>query len=196
MSTRARSSRWSAPTAPARRTLLSTISGLLRPRRGAIVFDGQPIGDGDDAAHRRARDRPRARRPAPVPGHVACATSCCWAPSGAATAPRSSATWSACSTSSRACSERLAQPGAATLSGGEQQMVAIARGADGATALLMIDELSLGLAPVLVESLMEIDRPAQRRGHDDPDRGAGRAGGARARHARLRAGDRPHRAER
>ncbi|MCA1644792.1 MAG: ABC transporter ATP-binding protein [Chloroflexi bacterium] len=41
------------------------------------------------------------------------------------------------------------------LSGGEQQMVAIARGVMARPKLLMIDELSLGLAPVLVESLME-----------------------------------------
>src|SRR5205823_529346 len=41
------------------------------------------------------------------------------------------------------------------LSGGEQQMVAIARGVMARPKLLMIDELSLGLAPVLIEGLME-----------------------------------------
>jgi branched-chain amino acid transport system ATP-binding protein len=41
------------------------------------------------------------------------------------------------------------------LSGGEQQMVAIARGVMARPRLLMIDELSLGLAPVLVEGLMD-----------------------------------------
>jgi branched-chain amino acid transport system ATP-binding protein len=44
---------------------------------------------------------------------------------------------------------------AATLSGGEQQMCAIARGIMSRPALLMIDELSLGLAPGLVERLGE-----------------------------------------
>jgi branched-chain amino acid transport system ATP-binding protein len=42
---------------------------------------------------------------------------------------------------------------ASTLSGGEQQMCAIARGLMARPALLMIDELSLGLAPKVVEEL-------------------------------------------
>ena len=43
---------------------------------------------------------------------------------------------------------------AATLSGGEQQMCAIGRGLMSAPELLMIDELSLGLSPLLVEQLV------------------------------------------
>ena len=42
-----------------------------------------------------------------------------------------------------------------TLSGGEQQMLAIARGLMSRPKLIMIDEMSLGLAPVLVEKVME-----------------------------------------
>ena len=44
---------------------------------------------------------------------------------------------------------------AGTLSGGEQQMCAIARGLMGLPKLLLIDELSLGLAPAVVESLCD-----------------------------------------
>jgi branched-chain amino acid transport system ATP-binding protein len=51
-------------------------------------------------------------------------------------------------------SERIRQS-AVTLSGGEQQMCAIARGIMSKPALLMIDELSLGLAPLVVERLSE-----------------------------------------
>jgi len=44
---------------------------------------------------------------------------------------------------------------AGTMSGGEQQMCAIGRGLMSAPRLLMIDELSLGLSPLLVEQLVE-----------------------------------------
>ncbi len=50
--------------------------------------------------------------------------------------------------------ERQAQK-AGTLSGGEQQMLAVARGIMADPIILMIDELSLGLAPVLVLDLFE-----------------------------------------
>jgi branched-chain amino acid transport system ATP-binding protein len=50
--------------------------------------------------------------------------------------------------------ERLNQV-AGSMSGGEQQMCAIARGLMGRPELMMIDELSLGLAPVVVDEIMQ-----------------------------------------
>jgi branched-chain amino acid transport system ATP-binding protein len=51
--------------------------------------------------------------------------------------------------------ERCKQSGG-TLSGGEQQMLAIARGLMGDPQLIMLDEPSLGLAPIIVEEIFEL----------------------------------------
>ena len=51
--------------------------------------------------------------------------------------------------------ERLAQP-AGSLSGGEQQMLAIARGLLSRPQLLVVDELSLGLAPRILDQLFPV----------------------------------------
>jgi branched-chain amino acid transport system ATP-binding protein len=53
--------------------------------------------------------------------------------------------------------ERLKQKGG-TLSGGEQQMLALGRGLMSAPSLLMLDEPSLGLAPILVQEVFRIIR--------------------------------------
>ncbi len=53
---------------------------------------------------------------------------------------------------------------AGTLSGGEQQMLAIGRGLMAGPRLLMLDEPSLGLAPILVEEMFEVVRQINRRG--------------------------------
>jgi branched-chain amino acid transport system ATP-binding protein len=53
---------------------------------------------------------------------------------------------------------------AGTLSGGEQQMVAIGRGLMARPKLLMVDELSLGLAPKVVERLIDVIRQINRDG--------------------------------
>jgi branched-chain amino acid transport system ATP-binding protein len=53
---------------------------------------------------------------------------------------------------------------AGTLSGGEQQMVAIGRGLMTRPKLLMVDELSLGLAPKVVERLIDVIRQINRDG--------------------------------
>ena len=134
-------------------TLLSTISGLLSPRSGAIHFAGQPIAG---ASTRRIVELgiahvPEGRRLFP------------------AMSVRDQLLLGAFRRNDRQeverdiqrvieifprLRERLQTLGG-YLSGGEQQMVAIARGVMARPKLLMIDELSLGLAPVIIEALME-----------------------------------------
>jgi len=62
-----------------------------------------------------------------------------------------------------ALAERLRQP-AGTLSGGEQQMLAIARCLMGVPQLIMFDEPSLGLAPAIVHRLLDTIRDLNRDG--------------------------------
>jgi branched-chain amino acid transport system ATP-binding protein len=50
------------------------------------------------------------------------------------------------------------------MSGGEQQMVAIGRGLMARPKLLMVDELSLGLAPKIVDELIDVMREINRQG--------------------------------
>ncbi len=59
--------------------------------------------------------------------------------------------------------ERVAQTGG-TLSGGEQQMLAVGRALMAKPRLLLMDEPSMGLAPILVEEIFDIIREIRREG--------------------------------
>jgi branched-chain amino acid transport system ATP-binding protein len=138
-------------------TLLSTISGLLRPRTGSITFSGQRI---DGATTQRIVDLGIAHVPEGRRLFQAMSVRDQLLLGAFRRSDRSEVT----SDLERVfeifprLKERTNSLGG-HLSGGEQQMVAIARGVMARPKLLMIDEMSLGLAPVLIEALMEtIDR--------------------------------------
>ena len=80
---------------------------------------------------------------------------------------------------------------AGTLSGGEQQMLAMGRAIMSAPKLIVMDEPSMGLSPVLVQEVFSIIRHDARAGHHDPARGAEREDGARHRRPGLCARKRP-----
>ena len=168
-------------------TTLRSISGLNQPRRGKIRFQGEDITHA--APTRSSRSASPSRRRA-----GACSRACRssrtwrWARSSAPTGRDLKEDIDRVFTLFPRLAERKTQK-AGTLSGGEQQMVAIGRALMARPKLLMLDEPSMGLAPMLVEKIFEIDRRDQPAGHADPARRAERAHGARRRQPRLRARD-------
>ena len=143
-------------------TLIRTVAGMLRPRRGRIFFrdveiSGWPshrvcnLGVGQVAEGRQVFPTltvaenldtgamlPRARA------------------ARAKNRERVLATFPV-------LAERARQP-AGTLSGGEQQMLAIGRCLMGAPELIMFDEPSLGLAPAIVHGVLDVIRDLNRDG--------------------------------
>jgi branched-chain amino acid transport system ATP-binding protein len=151
------------PNGAGKSTLFKTISGVLTPRSGSLRFEGVDI-----------RDIPASKRPHLGIAHV---------PEGrqvfpsltvlenlelGATTEAGRRDWTVNLEKILNWLPRLAERRdqmAGTLSGGEQQMLAIGRGLASSPKLLMLDEPSMGLSPVMAdfifERLIEIRRQTQ-----------------------------------
>jgi branched-chain amino acid transport system ATP-binding protein len=143
-------------------TTLRAISGLLPVRSGAIEFEGEPLAG---LAPSRVVERGIAHVPEGrqlFPTMTVLENLEMGARTAAARARKAETIEWVFSLFPR-LKERRSQT-AGSLSGGEQQMVAIGRGLVACPKLLMLDEPSLGLAPVIVSSIFEILMQINREG--------------------------------
>lgn len=137
-------------------TLLKTISGLMAPARGEILFEGFPTHDQppEKIVERGIVQVPEGRRLftlMTVKDNLIVG-----AYNSRADRQKEKTLQEVLGLLPR-LKERESQS-AMTLSGGEQQMVAIGRGLMARPKLLMLDEPSLGLAPILIRNIFETVR--------------------------------------
>ena len=137
-------------------TLLRTISGLMQPAKGEITFEGNAIHHlpPEGVVERGIVQVPEGRRLFTL---MSVQDNLVVGAYNKRADGQKAATLREVYTLFPRLNERLAQM-AMTLSGGEQQMVAIGRGLMARPKLLMLDEPSLGLAPILIKSIFETVR--------------------------------------
>jgi branched-chain amino acid transport system ATP-binding protein len=137
-------------------TLLKTISGLMQPSKGEITFEGKPIHHRypEEVVEAGIVQVPEGRR---LFSLMSVQDNLIVGAYNKRADGQKQKTLETVYQLFPRLRERLAQM-AMTLSGGEQQMVAIGRGLMALPKLLMLDEPSLGLAPILIKSIFETVR--------------------------------------
>jgi branched-chain amino acid transport system ATP-binding protein len=137
-------------------TLLKTISGLLHPREGTISFEGRPIHavPPEEVVNLGIVQIPEGRRLFTL---MSVKDNLTVGAYNSRANPHIAELLKEVYILLPRLRERESQL-AMTLSGGEQQMVAIGRGLMAKPKLLMLDEPSLGLAPILIKDIFETVR--------------------------------------
>jgi branched-chain amino acid transport system ATP-binding protein len=138
------------PNGAGKTTLMLALAGLLPRLGGEVLIDGQPLAAG----------RPRAANRAGlvlVPDDRSLFTTLSVRENIAAAATKGSATEDEVQTLFPGLTSRW-NTRAGALSGGEQQMLAMARGLVQRPKILLVDEMSMGLAPIIVENLLPVVR--------------------------------------
>lgn len=143
-------------------TTMKSVLGLLKPARGTITFQGQCLNGvpTSERVHRGISPVPEARR---LFGSLTVRENL---ELGAYTRRDRKAIaedFERVLTLFPRCRERLGQL-AGTLSGGEQQMVAMARALMARPTLLCMDEPSMGLAPTFVDAVFDLIQAINRQG--------------------------------
>ncbi len=143
-------------------TLLKTVSGILRPRSGSISLKDSDISHAPPSkiVENGISHVPEGRQIFPT---LTVLENLEMGAQFPRTRKAQSDTMQQVFTYFPRLKERLEQK-AGTLSGGEQQMLAMGRGLMSLPALMMLDEPSLGLAPVLVSTIFEIIEKINRQG--------------------------------
>lgn len=143
-------------------TTLNTISGLLRARSGQILFQGEDITytEAQDIVRKGIIQVPEGRK---IFATLSVIENLEMGAYLQADQAQIQADLEAVLKRFPRLRERRKQFGG-TLSGGEQQMLAIARGLMSRPSLLLLDEPSMGLSPILVEQIFEIIRDINEQG--------------------------------
>jgi branched-chain amino acid transport system ATP-binding protein len=143
-------------------TTMRTISGLLKPRKGEIIFEGQKVSGlpGNEVARRGIAQSPEGRRIFPRMTVMENLELGAFMRKDRSDIP---ADMERVFELFPRLKERLTQRGG-TLSGGEQQMLAMGRALMAQPRLLLLDEPSMGLAPVLVDVVFEIIERVNKQG--------------------------------
>jgi branched-chain amino acid transport system ATP-binding protein len=135
-------------------TTLKTISGLLQPRRGEVRLDGQKISSlpAHKVVERGVSQSPEGRKIFP---RMTVRENLEMGAFARTAGPEVRADMERVLDLFPRLRERLTQK-AGTMSGGEQQMLAIGRALMARPAILLLDEPSMGLSPVLVDQIFDI----------------------------------------